>query len=180
MSRHRSRIVALQAIVVGVLAVIVVVTLLKPEDSGPLFGVTTPGPESALPSPGAYVPRTGEHGGPNGPGNARVNGRRNGPGSGPGNGPGNGPAGPPGQAATGVAGVIGGTATVPAPVVGAAPNTPAGAVPGAESRNDDGEGSPADDQYARHADPHHRAPQLIALHGDWQYAGVIRVTLRTC
>ena len=44
--------------------------------------------------------------------------------------------------------MIEGTATVPAPVVGAAPNTPAGAVPGAESRNDDGEGSPADDQYA--------------------------------
>ena len=133
----------MQAIVVGVLGVIVVVTLLKPEDSGPLFGVTTPGPESALPSPGAYVPRTGEQGGRNGPGNVRGNVR----GNGRRNGPGNGPAGPPGQAATGVAGVIGGTATAPAPVVGAASNTPAGAVPGAEGRNDDGEGSPADDQY---------------------------------
>lgn len=143
MSRHRSRIVALQAIVVGVLGVIVVVTLLKPEDSGPLFGVTTPGPESALPSPGAYVPRTGEHGGPNGP----DGGPGNAPDGGPGNAPGTGPAGPPGQAATGVAGVIGGTATAPAPAVGAASNTPAGAVPGAEGRNDDGEGSPADDQY---------------------------------
>ena len=77
----------MQAIVVAVLAVIVVVTLLKPEDSGPLFGVTTPGPESALPSPGAYVPRTGEQGGRTGPGNARANGRRNGPGNGAGTAP---------------------------------------------------------------------------------------------
>ena len=138
----------MQAILVAVLAVIVVVTLLKPEDSGPLFGVTTPGPESALPSPGAYVPHTGEHGGRNAAGHAPGNAPGNGPHSGPHNGPHNGPAGSPGQAATGVAGVIGGTATVPAPVVGAAPVIPGGAVPGAESRNDDGQGSPADDQYA--------------------------------
>ena len=45
------------------LAVIVVVTLLKPEDFGLLSGVTVPG--LGPPSPGAYIPRAGEHRGAN-------------------------------------------------------------------------------------------------------------------
>ena len=42
LTRRRSRVIAIQALVVGALALIVVVTLLRPESSEPLFGVSTP------------------------------------------------------------------------------------------------------------------------------------------
>lgn len=127
MSKRRSRVVAVQAIVVSLLAVVVVVTLLKPEDSGLLSGLTTPGGQepSTLPVPGAYLPRTGEHaGGGNGPQTAPT------PGSGP--------------VAGGVAPSTGSTITLPAAPAAAAP----AASGGGESGTDDGEGSPTDDQYA--------------------------------
>jgi hypothetical protein len=41
-SRRRSRIIAIQALVVGALALIIVLTVLRPESDEPLFGVTTP------------------------------------------------------------------------------------------------------------------------------------------
>jgi hypothetical protein len=44
-SGRRSRIVAAQAVLVGVLLVVVYLTLLRPEDGPPLFGVDAPGRE---------------------------------------------------------------------------------------------------------------------------------------
>lgn len=49
MTRRQSRIVAAQAVVVGVLMVVVFLTLLRPEEKGPLFGVDKP----SLPGVGA-------------------------------------------------------------------------------------------------------------------------------
>ena len=58
----RSWIVAVQALVVGVLVVVVAVTLLKPEDSEDLAGVEAPGASSApeLPGPGGYANRSND------------------------------------------------------------------------------------------------------------------------
>jgi len=47
----RSWIVAVQALVVGVLVVVVAVTLLKPEDSEDLAGVEAAGPAAAASAP---------------------------------------------------------------------------------------------------------------------------------
>lgn len=50
---ERSRVVAIQAIVVGVLMAVVFLTLLQPEDENPLYGINGPG--SAAPNP-EYIP----------------------------------------------------------------------------------------------------------------------------
>jgi hypothetical protein len=42
MTQRRSRLIAIQALLVGALALIVVLTLLQPDDEEPLFGVSTP------------------------------------------------------------------------------------------------------------------------------------------
>jgi hypothetical protein len=63
---RRSRIVAAQAVVVGLLMIVVFVTLLRPDASNPLFEITTPGATEAsgLPAPGSYV--GADHRGDNG------------------------------------------------------------------------------------------------------------------
>lgn len=112
------RVIALQTIVVSVLAVIVVVTLLKPEDSGMLSGVTEPaGPGPSTSAPGAYPPR--------GDGSRRHDARHGNDGG----------AGGP---------AVGGSvpSTSAAPITPAA--SPAVTIPGTGG----GEGSPSDDQYA--------------------------------
>jgi hypothetical protein len=114
----RSRIVAAQAVVVVLLVVVVFATLLQPEGSNPLFGITTPGGPSAagLPTPGSYDDpdhRDGE-GRETRPGTIR-----------------SGAGGPPAAGASPSAPVGGGL--IPAPEAGA---------------DGDGEPSPTDDQYA--------------------------------
>lgn len=112
---------AAQAVVVGVLMVVVFLTLLRPEGNGPLFGVGVPREpdHAALPSPGSYhAARDHRHGGR--------------PGSGP----------RPGTVDTGAAPVAGETTTAgPATVGGAAP------APSANGGDGGGQGSPTDDQY---------------------------------
>jgi hypothetical protein len=81
----RPRIVAAQAVVVGVLMVVVFLTLLKPGDTGELFGIEVPGPPGAAQGPGGPQGPIGGDGdgrGENGPGNGR--GASGGPGGGPG------------------------------------------------------------------------------------------------
>jgi hypothetical protein len=115
--------VAVQAVVVGVLLVVVFVTLLRPESNGPLFGVQAPAlPDSAaLPSPGSYV---GANQHPN------RGGRRTHPGV---------VRTAPGGATT----VAPGTAAVTTP--GA---TDGSTRPGGTSTGGGDQGSPTDDQYA--------------------------------
>jgi hypothetical protein len=115
--------VAVQAVVVGVLMVIVFVTLLRPESNGPLFGVQAPAlPDSAaLPSPGSYV---GANRHPNGGGR---------------------------HTGAGVVPTAPGGATITAPATAGvtAPGTTGGSTDtGAGSAGGGGQGSPTDDQYA--------------------------------
>jgi hypothetical protein len=50
--------VAVQALIVGVLVVVVVVTLLRPDAGPPLLGIDSPGGSqgTAVPGPGVYIP----------------------------------------------------------------------------------------------------------------------------
>ena len=120
----RSWIVAVQALVVGVLVVVVAVTVLKPEDSEDLAGVEVPGASSApeLPGPGGSENRSNDGRRSGGGGQQQASG-----------GAGGGSFGAPG------------TPPVSAAVVPpAAPST--GTVPGGTPGTDDG--SPSDDQYS--------------------------------
>jgi len=124
-SWRRPPIVAIQAIIVGVLAVVVYATLLKPDDSGQLSGITTPAGQApaAQPGPGAYIPRTGP---------------RRKPPRGPGPGNGRAPA-------------VGAGLSIPAPsAVGAEPSPAGIEMNGDEGDHGSGsdEGSPTDEQYA--------------------------------
>jgi hypothetical protein len=78
----RSRIIAAQAVLVGVLVVVVFATILRPETQEPLVGVSTPGgetPPTAVPAPGADEEGDGGGGGNGGTGGRPGNG---GPGDG--------------------------------------------------------------------------------------------------
>ena len=122
-----SRLVAVQAVVVGVLLVIVFVTLLQPESERPFSGIEGPSdqPRTTLPGPDIYTGPPGGTGGGQGQGGGQGAGEggRGGPLAltGPGDGSGGG---------TGRAGGEGGTTTTPLTPIG----------PG-------GGGSPSDDQY---------------------------------
>ena len=59
LSARRSRIVAVQAVVVGLLIVVAFLTLLRPEGDGPLLGVDAP----RGPARGDPAPHTGDVGG---------------------------------------------------------------------------------------------------------------------
>jgi hypothetical protein len=120
MTGGRSRIVAAQAVVVGVLMVVVFLTLLRPDSSGPLIGVSSPGePEHVVQHPADHRDGANRDHGEGGAGGRAVE---------------------PGQIQGGAPG------TVLVPVPGAAE----GSVPGAEAAPDgapDGQ-SPTDDQYS--------------------------------
>jgi hypothetical protein len=125
MTGSQSRLVAVQAVVVGVLLVIVFITLLQPESERPFSGVQGPGepPRSDLPSPDIFSP-AGGNGQPGG-----------------GNGPGGGPGGGPGQPGGGGGGGAGGGP----PELGlTGPQAPAGG----GGTTGGGPVSPTDDQYA--------------------------------
>src|SRR3954453_15776294 len=105
MTGGSSRLVAVQAVVVGLLLVLVFVTLLQPESENPLEGIEGQPGLPATDKPGDNNP------GGNGPGNAsgQPNGFNNG---GPGNGANGGPGG--GGASGGAPGVPGGAPGGPA------------------------------------------------------------------
>ena len=128
----RSWIVAVQALVVGVLVVVVAVTLLKPEDSEDLAGVEAPGASSApeLPGPGGYQNRSNDGRRSGGGGQQQASG-----------GAGGGSFGAPGTPPVSAA-------VVPpaAPSTGTVPGGTTGTVPGGTPGTDDG--SPSDDQYS--------------------------------
>ena len=115
MSQRRARIVGVQAAAVAVLVLVVYLTLLRPEDQGPLSGIEAPGggPQAGIPAGPT---------GPNGP-----TGDRPGDGRGDGAPPSGGHGGTPGGGPLGL--VLGSTATgvggaPPPAVIGAGPNTP--------------------------------------------------------
>ncbi len=121
MIRRPSRIVIAQAIVVGLLVVIVSITLLGPEENTPLSGIETPGERVPRPPGGDAGQRDDAEGGRRGDreGDRGRGGDRQGTGD----------AGPP--VASGVAGS----------------ESPAGVAPPAADDGGDA-GSPTDDQYA--------------------------------
>jgi hypothetical protein len=107
-TRKRLRWVVVQAVVVSVLAVVVVLTLLKPESHSPLSGINGGATSTVAQSPGGSVPG----GGTQGPGGGAGHGNRHGAG-----GPGSGGHGQAGSGApTGVATAsAGGSPTLTAP-----------------------------------------------------------------
>jgi hypothetical protein len=139
MTRKRLRWVIAQAVVVSVLAVVVVLTLLKPESHSPLSGINGGETSTIAQSPGGGAPGGGTQGG-NGAGHG--NGHGNGHGSGGGGGsPGHGgPGHGEPRAPTGVATAsVGGS---PAVTPGAA-SEPSVTRPG----DDSGGVAPTVDQY---------------------------------
>ncbi len=139
MTRRRLRWIAVQAIVVTALAVVVVLTLLKPESQSPLSGISGSDNPTIAQGPGSE----GQAGGANGQGNQGGNGNGNPSGPGGGRGDGSGPGGGDGDASpsTGTStGSVGGAPPVPAPV------TPESSTIRPEGEPD--AGSPTDDQYA--------------------------------
>lgn len=72
----RRPIVAIQAVVVGVLVVVVFLTLLRPEDRGRLFGIRGPGPEKQQMRDGPWSDDRGQPGRVGELGRADIRGRR--------------------------------------------------------------------------------------------------------
>jgi hypothetical protein len=139
MTGSPSRLVAVQAVVVGVLLVIVFITLLAPDTESPLSGIEGPGGsgQTQLPGPDIYTGPT-EPGDDDGRGEGDGNGgdgRPGGPGSGGGGGPG--AAGPPDLGLTGP------------PVTAGGGTAESGGVGGDDADRDGGDADdPSDDQYA--------------------------------
>jgi hypothetical protein len=142
-TRKRLRWIAVQAVVVTVLAVVVVVTLLKPESHSPLSGIGGETPTVAE-GPSGGSPGAGPGGGNSGGGPGAGHGGHNG---GPGNGNGNGNGGSTGGGHGGNAAPTG-TSTASAggsppiastPVPETSPVRPEGGVPSE---------TPTEDQYA--------------------------------
>ena len=105
MSGRRIRIVTVQAVVVGALLLVVYLTLLRPDEEKPLFGVRVPaGPGQVAQVPGGES--TGGHRGgqPGGRGQAHAGGHHGGGGA---------AAGPPGGAPSVVDGTTTGAPTAP-------------------------------------------------------------------
>ena len=175
-SRHRSRIVALQAIVVGVLAGgRRRHAAASPRTPARLRRRRPPAPSRLVPVAGRLRPahrraRRPQRCRPRSRQRARQRSRQRSPQR---------PAGPgPGRDRR--RGRDRAAATVPAPAVGAAPVIPGGAVPGAESERR-GQGSPTDDQYA---DTLTRITERLQLSARCTATGstpeLIPVTFRTC
>jgi hypothetical protein len=140
MTRKRLRWVVVQAIVVSVLAVVVVLTLLKPESQSPLSGINGGATSTVAQGPGGSVPGDGT---PPGSGNGNGAGHGSGHvGGGPANGGrGQGGAGNGGSGApTGVASTsVGGSPTLTTPTT----SEPSLTRPG----DDSGGVAPTVDQY---------------------------------
>jgi hypothetical protein len=139
MTRKRLRWLVAQAVVVGVLGVVVVLTLLKPETHSPLSGINGGETSTIAQGPGDGVPGGDTPGAGNGVG--RGNGHGAGHGGGTGGGPGHGGPGHGGPGApTGVATAsVGGSPAV---------TPPAGSEPSLTRPGDDSGGvAPTVDQY---------------------------------
>jgi hypothetical protein len=141
-TRKRLRWIAVQAVVVTVLAVIVVVTLLKPESNSPLSGIGAGDTATVAEGPGGGSQGGGPSGnGQGGPGGGEGGAHNGGQGNGNGGAGGNGAhhGGPSASTGTATASAGGTPPTAPVPVPETSPTRPDGGVPTE---------TPTEDQYA--------------------------------